>query len=254
MAVSLLAAPRQEHARARHCQLPPQPGTPGGTRLPGQTRPCPWVVQDILLTLPSPARPRSGSGSPASCPGLRLPHQPSPAGKGCPRAGCRGRAHRTLDRVAGSQWPSPGRSRLLPQAGRTPPWVPTCPRSLGAVPRAPGPGKGVGEAPGRPPGWQREGAARRPSHLTGQTGSGTAAWSTPAAGDGGHVGGLGKPPPPQRGVTWKCKQGPTRHLIRERDSIQQEIRREIRCRAGPHCPGVGRKQEAAGRPPARAGG
>ncbi|XP_065492990.1 basic proline-rich protein [Caloenas nicobarica] len=172
MAVSLLAASRQEQARARRYQLPPQPGTPRGTRLPEQTRPCPWVVQDISLMLPGPARPCSGSGSPASCPGLRLPHQPSPAGKGSPRAGYRARAHRTLD--------SPGRNGLLPQAGQTPPRVPTCPLLPGSRAQGTRPQQGVapdlgaqqqtntqrripGMGPEHSRGWPRSDSQRAPA-------------------------------------------------------------------------------------------
>lgn len=156
MAVSLPSPQRRET-----CPHPVLPApttnqhTREGTRLPGQTHPCFQVVQATLLTLPSPlcpspARPRSRGEAPSS-PAEGFSCLLSSPRKGSPQGQVRERRHNGLWtgwRVA--CWPSPGWKRLLPQAGQTPPWAPTCPG-----PAPPFLGGAVLKAPGWP--WQEPG-------------------------------------------------------------------------------------------------
>ena len=129
---------------------PCQPVPQGGTRLPRQMHPGCHAV----LTLPGPLHPEPRQTRPAAGEGLshrlprgQLPARPQPEGLSL-EAGDGAQAQRTLARLAGG-WPSLGSAGLLPRAGQTPPWVPTCPgtappRSGGAVPKPPGPWPGLG--------------------------------------------------------------------------------------------------------------
>lgn len=143
-----------------------RPAQQGGTCLPRQMCPRSQVVQAALLTLPSPARPRSrGMALPSPAEGFNCP--PSPAGKGSPHWQVTEHGHKGL--WAGWGRPAlPGQQRAAP-AGRpgatlSPTLSPTFLRE--AVPKAPGAPPGAAAS-----GSSGKGAARlclsRPTCWTG---------------------------------------------------------------------------------------